>query len=534
MTYAELFAKDYLGAIFYYCLRKTGNEKEADELASDISLAVLQGLAGGAVPERFSAWVWKIVKNRYARWAAGKRTGRELFDGTDVSEHIDIADEEPDAETALVKREELAALRRELAFIRADYRHVLVSFYIDDKSLPVIAGELGQPLGTVKTRLIKARKILKEGMDMAREFGKLSYRPEQIAFVNNVPKPGRNNEPWSLTRKLLPRNILLAAYRNPMTAEELALELGVALPYLEEEIAVLEKEPLLRKNGKKYETMIYIMSADVQRRLYDKISAVAPAMLGAIKEYLALRDELYAKNNLRWNIGAQPAEDMRWTLLMRAVDVASAYASEFEDDTRTVRPDGGEWDIVGYEEYDGPSFIGVGQHGAYGSSANFKQYKFHYRDLYGKTPEHLKPALADALKAVCEGSAADADSVKELCDMGYLKEENGTYIPQMMAVDARYGDIGTKGLPAADAAALSAKWDAVVAFAKEINRYSVQIITAVMPDYLKALPQIVSLVTDCYFEVRGAVWEAAMADGYISYAENDPRVLLGTSITFGE
>jgi len=45
MTYAELFAKDYLGTIFYYCLRKTGNENEADELVSDISLAVLQGLA---------------------------------------------------------------------------------------------------------------------------------------------------------------------------------------------------------------------------------------------------------------------------------------------------------------------------------------------------------------------------------------------------------------------------------------------------------------------------------------------------------
>ena len=32
MTYAEHYASEYLGAIFYYCLRKTGSEQEAEEL----------------------------------------------------------------------------------------------------------------------------------------------------------------------------------------------------------------------------------------------------------------------------------------------------------------------------------------------------------------------------------------------------------------------------------------------------------------------------------------------------------------------
>ena len=33
---AELYAESYLGSVFYYCLRKTGNHSEADELAADI------------------------------------------------------------------------------------------------------------------------------------------------------------------------------------------------------------------------------------------------------------------------------------------------------------------------------------------------------------------------------------------------------------------------------------------------------------------------------------------------------------------
>ena len=132
MTYAEHYAAEYLGAIFYYCLRKTGSEQEAEELSSDITIAILQELHKGTIPESFSAWVWKIAKNRYARWADKKHKKNELFDGEDIAEHIDIADEEMNAEENLVHAETIAILRRELAFIRSDYRQVLVAFYIDD------------------------------------------------------------------------------------------------------------------------------------------------------------------------------------------------------------------------------------------------------------------------------------------------------------------------------------------------------------------------------------------------------------------
>ena len=532
MTYAELFAKEYLGSIFYYCLRKTGNEAEAEELASDISLSVVQALAGGAVPERFSAWVWKIARNRYARWAEAKHRRRELFSEEDAAEHEEISDDADSPEDALVRRETIATLRRELAFIRSDYRHVLVAFYIDDKSLPQIAAERNLPLGTVKTRLFKARKILKEGMEMAREFGKLAYRPEQVSFANNVEVRGKNGEPWSLHRKLLPKNILLAAYRNPLTAEELALEIGVALPYLEEEVAELEKQLLLRKNGDKYETTVYIRSAEAQRRIYDTISAVAPAMTKAIENYIALRIALYEKNELRWNRGAQSEEDMRWALLMWVNDYAFRDVAELRGEY-TSRPGGAKWDIMGNEEYDGPYHPIVGAHGCWGDP-DFCQYKFTYpAGLFSKTPEHLADNLAAALKAVCLGEKADAAAIAELVRMGYLKEENGAYVPQMMVVDKRYGAIGSEGLPVEDANKLDEAWREVTACAKEAQTRCTEITRAEMPSYLQTAPELVGalrMALNFRFDMRGAVLMRALADGYISYAENDPRVMLGTYI----
>ena len=46
---------------------------------------------------------------------------------------------------------------------------------------------------------------------------------------------------------MLYTNIFLEIYQNPQTAEQLSLELGIALPYMEDELAFLCREELLKK-----------------------------------------------------------------------------------------------------------------------------------------------------------------------------------------------------------------------------------------------------------------------------------------------
>ena len=63
------FSENYMGRLFYFCLRKTGEEDEAEELTQDIALHILSALNRGTVPENFPAWVWQIAHNRYSAWA---------------------------------------------------------------------------------------------------------------------------------------------------------------------------------------------------------------------------------------------------------------------------------------------------------------------------------------------------------------------------------------------------------------------------------------------------------------------------------
>ena len=121
--------------------------------------------------------------------------------------------------------------------------------------------------------------------DIAREFGKRSYNPEQIAFVQNG-RDGKKGQPWSIITHLLYKNIFLETYENPQTAEALALELGIALPYMEDELEFLTREQLLTKNENKYQTAFKIISKEEQRKKHDNNKKIQKPMADKICELI--------------------------------------------------------------------------------------------------------------------------------------------------------------------------------------------------------------------------------------------------------
>ena len=258
-------AEAYMEKIFYFCLRKTGNQHESEDLTADIMLNLMQAIANGTDPDCLNGWVWQIARNRYALWADKKRRQRERS-ALDDPHDLELPDDAPTPTEAYIHAEDLSLLRRELAFISADYRQVVVAFYIEDRRVQDIAASLGLPEGTVKAKLFRARKLLKEGMNMAREFGKRSYQPENVDFSASGNQP--SGLPWSAVQRSVPKNILLEASNNPSTAEELSIALGIAMPYMEEEIALLEQATLLRRVGDRYITDFVILDKTTQEECY--------------------------------------------------------------------------------------------------------------------------------------------------------------------------------------------------------------------------------------------------------------------------
>ena len=416
------FTEDYMEKLFYFCLKKTGNNVEAEDLTQDIALQIITALHKGTVPASFSAWVWQIARNRYSVWAKEKHDRNESQAGCDIGDY-EIEDEDGNILDEMVRTEQMALLRRELAFIKSDCRNIVVAYYIENKNVREIALSLSLPVNTVKSRLLRARQILKEGMDMAREFGKRSYNPEEITFVQNG-RDGKKGQPWSIITHLLYKNIFLETHENPQTAEELALELGIALPYMEDELEFLTREQLLTKSENKYQTSFKIISKEEQRKKHENNKKIQKALTQKICELI---DVYINEDGAKVKYDYIGYEAAKWALIARAFDWLQWSANTVNNtsveyrNSYPERPDDGAWVLTGYETVDWETPMFVGQHGylshdqeAIKKDVDFGQFKFYYKDIYDKTPEHLSWTEAYTLWLVCSGRI-------EACDQSFLR-----------------------------------------------------------------------------------------------------------------
>ena len=535
------FAENYMEKLFYFCLKKTGSHIEAKDLTQDIALQIITALNKGTIPTSFSAWVWQIARNRYCVWAKEKHSRNESVTGSDISDY-EIKDESENILDEMIHTEQLALLRRELAFIKSDYRNIVVAYYIENKNVREIAESLSLSTNTVKSRLLRARQILKEGMDMAREFGKLSYNPENVAFVMNGML-GKSGEPCNYISRSLCKNILLAAYRTPSTAEELAMEVGVALPYMEEELSALVEATLMKKNGNRYETNIFIVSAEAQEKIYAHLRGITPELTKAVIEAMEYDIKWRNDNYPEWHEGYQPYEDMKWALLMTETDAINSYTlkpfnknaaevSNIGPWGQTLRPNGGEWDLLGMENYHGnkPDFVGLS-----GCVSNpdekdlpviwFHQYKFKYGGIADRTPQFLNYADGQAMVAIANGNSAEIDKtiLKRLESYGHIKSTDEGYVPTIMVM---YRDKSRK-MPQD----VRQEFEELRCKATEIATrhylFCREQIYKEIPNFLKEDEFQIDHACATIFAIRGAILEEAIKQGYLSFDKSNEKQMLG-------
>ncbi len=535
------FAENYMEKLFYFCLKKTGSHIEAEDLTQDIALQIIMALNKGTIPTSFSAWVWQIARNRYSVWASKKHKRNESVTGSDASDY-EIEDKSENILNEMIRTWQMALLRRELAFIKSDYRNIVVAYYIENKSVRDIAASLSISISAVQQGLHRARIILKEGMNMAREFGKLSYKPENISFIANGLR-GTNHEPWNYISRLLCKNILLAAYRTPATAEELAMEVGVALPYMEEELSALVDATLMKKSGNKYETNFFIVSADAQEKIYAHLRDIAPELTRAVVDTMEYNIEWSNENAPDWHEGYQNYEDMKWALLMIEADnVYFDTLKSFNKNAKdvpnigpwghTIRPNGGEWDLLGMESHHGdePAFVGLS-----GCVSNpnekdlpeimFHQFQYEYCELEKRTPPVFTYADGQAIVAVADGKSADVDNtiLKRLESYGYIKKTDDGYVPAIMVMRKEK----SRKMPNEIKEHFESLRRKATDIATRHYLFCREQIYKEIPDFLKEDEFQIEHACANIFAMRGAILEEAIRQGYLSFDKDNDKQMLG-------
>lgn len=140
--------------LWKYLRRLTGDEDAAAEAVQDAWLRILRGMPRLRDASRLRAWIFGI-----ARRVVMDRLREKYAEPAKVSpEDVDLAA----ADDAIDLREELALLQEELARLPVPEREVLVLFHLEELTLLEIAEVAGIPAGTVKSRLFRARRALRD------------------------------------------------------------------------------------------------------------------------------------------------------------------------------------------------------------------------------------------------------------------------------------------------------------------------------------------------------------------------------------
>ncbi len=294
--------------ILSWCMARTDNQAEAEDLSQDIMLEIIRSTPNLRDESAFYGFMWSVARNTLHRHYARKK--RSYTD--ELTEELTAEDEINALLESMEAAEDIRLLRRELALLSEQYRRATVCYYIEKRSCREIANLMGISESMVKYLLFKSRKLLKEGITMERNYGVQSYLPKSLAL--GFWGRGTNNYNDLIKDKKIPQNILFACYNDRLCAEEISLAIGVALPYMEDDLRILEEHNLLIREGNRYSTNILIFTEELMCEIAEKTASIKDRIAAMVKESA---EKLKPQINTICNYSMLNENELHWHLVCK-------------------------------------------------------------------------------------------------------------------------------------------------------------------------------------------------------------------------
>jgi RNA polymerase sigma-70 factor (ECF subfamily) len=149
----ESLVDKHLDAVYRYAYRLTGTVQDAEDLTQQVFLLAQGRLEQLREADRARGWLFAILRNLFLKMAA--RSGP--IAATNVGLNLDSVAAGIDDGAAIDSQ----ALQAAINGLGADYRVALVMFYFEECSYREIAEKLELPIGTVMSRLARAKQQLR-------------------------------------------------------------------------------------------------------------------------------------------------------------------------------------------------------------------------------------------------------------------------------------------------------------------------------------------------------------------------------------
>jgi RNA polymerase sigma-70 factor (ECF subfamily) len=153
----EKLAVPLLDPLYNFACWLSGNPDEARDLVQETYLKSLRGFASFTEGTNFRAWMFRILRNTFLT----SRTGLERRNTRQENEEEELAEMAVSQETpelALIRRADTELVRSAIAQLAPHFQEVILLADLEEMKYQEIAAALDIPMGTVMSRLARARK----------------------------------------------------------------------------------------------------------------------------------------------------------------------------------------------------------------------------------------------------------------------------------------------------------------------------------------------------------------------------------------
>ncbi len=168
--------------VYNLCLRMSANADDALDLSQEAFLRAWRALGQYQFEASFSTWLFRLTSNICIDFLRRKKRRQETsltesYEDSDEGAELSVPDTQPSPEQQAMTNETRIELVRAMEQLSPEHREILQLRVIEDLPYEQIADILGVRVGTVKSRLARARLSLRKILKAGNYFDSASSEP---------------------------------------------------------------------------------------------------------------------------------------------------------------------------------------------------------------------------------------------------------------------------------------------------------------------------------------------------------------------
>jgi RNA polymerase sigma-70 factor (ECF subfamily) len=152
--------------LYNVALKYAGNHYDAEDLAQETLYTAYHKFHQLRDSRKFKSWMFTILRNQFLKWQRKRLPVQEneTENGIDYLSQLESVSLQQDAASVYERKVEAATIQSILDKLPEKYKAVLILYYMEDSSYQEIAEMLGVPIGTVMSRLSRAKQMMKKAL----------------------------------------------------------------------------------------------------------------------------------------------------------------------------------------------------------------------------------------------------------------------------------------------------------------------------------------------------------------------------------